>query len=99
MAVGPGILGGVLMLAPSVSSIPLRDQRVTASCRLLLTIFTLLFFTLPALAQSTAGRILGTVTDQSSAAVAGATVVVTDTQRGISRTLTTDEAAEQLSLR
>jgi hypothetical protein len=46
----------------------------------------------PALAQSTAGRILGSVTDQSGAAVAGATVVVTDTQRGTSRTLTTDSA-------
>ncbi len=85
------------MLSPTVSSIPLRDHRATASCRLLLTIFTLIFFTLPALAQSTAGRILGTVTDQSSAAVAGASVVVTDTQRGISRTLTTDEAGEYVA--
>src|ERR1019366_485339 len=45
---------------------------------------------LPALAQSTAGRILGSVTDKSGASVAGASVVVTDTQRGTSRTLTTD---------
>jgi len=47
---------------------------------------------LPASAQSTAGRILGTVSDQSGAAVSGATVVVTDVQRGISRTLTSDQA-------
>jgi len=47
---------------------------------------------LPGLAQSTAGRVLGTVSDQSGAAVAGATVVVTDVERGISRTLTTDQA-------
>ena len=41
-------------------------------------------------AQSTSGRVLGSVSDQSGAAVAGATVVVTDTERGTSRTLTTD---------
>lgn len=45
-----------------------------------------------AVAQGTAGRILGNVTDQSGAAVAGASVVVTDTQRGTSRTLATDDA-------
>ncbi len=47
---------------------------------------------LPGLAQSTAGRVLGSVSDQSGAAVIGATVAVTDVERGISRTLTTDEA-------
>ncbi|MFZ0771291.1 MAG: carboxypeptidase regulatory-like domain-containing protein [Candidatus Sulfotelmatobacter sp.] len=47
---------------------------------------------LPGLAQSTAGRVLGSVSDQSGAAVAGASVVVADVQRGTSRTLTTDEA-------
>ena len=48
----------------------------------------------PAPAQSTAGRVLGNVTDQSGAAVAGATVVVTDTQRGTSRSLTSDAAGD-----
>ncbi len=43
-------------------------------------------------AQSTTGRILGNVTDPSGASLAGATVVVTDTQRGTSRTVTTDSA-------
>ncbi|HZW81019.1 MAG TPA: carboxypeptidase regulatory-like domain-containing protein [Candidatus Deferrimicrobiaceae bacterium] len=43
-------------------------------------------------AQSTSGRVLGSVTDASGAAVTGATVVVTDTERGTSRTLTTDDA-------
>jgi len=51
----------------------------------------LLLFSGIAEAQSTTGRILGAVTDQSGAAVAGATVTVTDTQRGATRTLTTDE--------
>ena len=48
------------------------------------------------LAQSTAGRILGSVTDQSGAAVAAAKVVVTDLQRGISRSLVTDAAGQYL---
>jgi len=42
--------------------------------------------------QSITGRILGTVTDQSGAAVAGATVVLTDVQRGTSRTVVTDDS-------
>src|SRR6202047_495398 len=46
----------------------------------------------PVRAQTTAGRILGTVTDQSGAAVVSAKVVITDLERGTSRTLTTDEA-------
>jgi hypothetical protein len=51
-----------------------------------------LFLSLSASPQSTAGRILGTVTDQSGASVSGATVIVTDVARGTSRTLTTDES-------
>jgi Carboxypeptidase regulatory-like domain/TonB dependent receptor len=49
---------------------------------------------LPVFAQGNAGRILGSVTDQSGGVIAGATVTVTDVQRGISRTLTTDQAGE-----
>ena len=40
--------------------------------------------------QGNAGRILGTITDQTGGAISGATVTVTDTQRGTTRTLTTD---------
>ena len=43
---------------------------------------------------SSTGRILGAVTDQSGGAIAGATVTVTDTQRGTTRTLTTNDAGE-----
>src|SRR5262249_3933440 len=38
------------------------------------------------------GRIMGVVTDQTGAVIGGASVAVTDTQRGTTRTLTTDEA-------
>jgi Carboxypeptidase regulatory-like domain/TonB dependent receptor len=47
--------------------------------------------------QTYTGRILGTVTDASGAVVPGATVVVTDVQRGVSRTLTTDQAGEYVA--
>src|SRR6185437_9200340 len=49
------------------------------------------------LAQSTAGRILGGVSDQTGAAVNGATVVITDVQRGTSRTVTTDETGQYVA--
>ena len=47
---------------------------------------------LPVLSQSNTGRIFGTVTDQTGAAINGAAVVVTDVERGITRSLKTDEA-------
>ncbi len=65
--------------------------------RTVLIVLALSLLSLPALAQSTAGRVLGAVTDQSGAAVAGATVVVTDTQRGTSRTLTTDASGSYVA--
>ena len=69
-------------------------HETTIATRIVLLALTLSLMSLPALAQSTAGRILGRVTDQSGASVAGATVVVTDTQRGTSRTLTTDTSGD-----
>src|SRR5579864_1574733 len=63
-----------------------------AAFRLLLAVCTLLLLCVSSAAQSTTGRILGTLTDASGAAVAGATVVVTDVQRGTSRTAATDES-------
>src|SRR5580700_7023073 len=48
----------------------------------------------PAFSQGSTGRILGTVTDQSGGVIAGATVSVVDTARGLTRTLTTDDAGE-----
>jgi len=90
------------MLSHTVSTAGFHHGRSTAASRLLLATFTLFLFSIPALthpavAQSTAGRILGTVTDQSGAAVSGATVVVSDVQRGESRTLTTDTSGEYVA--
>ena len=86
--------GGIPMLSRTVSAASSDDELRTAASWLLLTTFTLLLFSVSALAQSTTGRILGTLTDPSGAAVAGATVVVTDVQRGTSRTMTTDESGD-----
>jgi len=52
---------------------------------------------LPGIAQSTAGRVLGTVSDPSGAAVTGAAVIVTDMERGTSRSLTTDQAGDYVA--
>ncbi len=57
-------------------------------------LLALLLFCGPAFSQGNTGRILGSVFDQSGGAIAGATVSVIDTARGITRTLTTDEAGE-----
>jgi outer membrane receptor protein involved in Fe transport len=50
----------------------------------------LLLASVAAQPQGSTGRILGVVTDQSGGNVVGATVTITDVQRGVSRTLTTD---------
>ena len=70
------------------------DVRRTGGFKLLSATCALLLLSVSALAQSTTGRILGTLTDQSGAAVAGATVVITDVQRGTSRSLTTDDSGD-----
>src|SRR2546428_7933174 len=48
----------------------------------------------PLSAQTETGRILGSVLDQSQAIVVGATVTITDTQRGLTRNLSSNEAGE-----
>src|SRR5882672_11164489 len=46
----------------------------------------------PVFAQTANGRISGTVKDQTGGAIVGAMVAVTDTARGLTRNLATDEA-------
>jgi hypothetical protein len=53
-----------------------------------------LLLCLPLFSQGTFGRIMGTVTDQSGGVVAGATVTIVDTDRGVSTTLVTNEPGE-----
>lgn len=76
-------------------SIPVRS---TLKC---LRVFgmglAVLLLCLPLFSQTYTGRILGSVRDQSGGFVAGATVVITDTQRGTTRTLVTDEAGDYVA--
>lgn len=48
----------------------------------------------PLFSQGNEGRILGNLTDQSGAVIAGASVTIIDVARGISRPLVTDAAGE-----
>src|ERR1700680_4052706 len=56
-----------------------------------------LLLCLPLFSQSDTGRILGSVTDQSKGVVIGAAVTITDVQRGVTRTLNTDDAGEYVA--
>ncbi len=51
----------------------------------------------PLFSQSSMSQLLGDVTDQSGGVVVGATVEITDVQRGVTRSLTTDGAGEYLA--
>jgi hypothetical protein len=66
--------------------------RTKSAVRLLGGVLAVLLMCVPAFSQGSFGRILGTVTDQSGGVVVGATVSVIDTERGITRSLTTDDA-------
>jgi hypothetical protein len=57
-------------------------------------ILGVLLFSVALFGQGSYGRILGTVTDQTGAVLPGATVTITDTGRGLARTLATDAAGE-----
>src|SRR6201997_636839 len=61
---------------------------------LLLATLGVLLFSVPLFSQGSNGRILGTVTDQSGGVVSGATITIVDKDRGVARTLTTDDAGE-----
>jgi outer membrane receptor protein involved in Fe transport len=69
-------------------------RSVSKAIQVLGCIFAVLLLCVPAFSQTNFGRILGTVTDSSGGVVSGAAVSVVDTERGVSRNLTTDDAGE-----
>ena len=75
-------------------SVTLKTTRAGKVVYLLATTVGVLLFSLSLVAQANFGRILGTVTDQTGAVIAGAAVTVIDTERGIARGLVTDTAGE-----
>ena len=70
----------------------MKDAALRCSLQLVLLISATLIASISAFSQANTGRILGNVTDQTGGAISGATVTVTDTERGTTRTLTTDES-------
>ena len=66
--------------------------RFRKAAQLLAGTMGVLLLCLPLFSQGNFGRILGEVTDQSGGVVAGATVTIIDKDRGVARTLTTDDA-------
>jgi len=62
--------------------------------RLLGAVFGVLLFSLSLFSQANYGRILGIVTDTTGGVISGAMVTIIDTQRGVARTLMTDQAGE-----
>jgi hypothetical protein len=59
--------------------------------------FAVVLISAPLFSQVNTGRILGTVTDQTGGVIAGAMVTVTNSQTGVARNLTTDQAGEYLA--
>jgi len=70
----------------------LQGRGVAIAICILFVSLGLILVAPPLFSQGNEGRITGTVTDQSGGTISGATVTVLDVQRGLNRTLTTDEA-------
>ena len=77
-----------------MKSVTLQTTRLGKTVYLLATILGVLVFCVSLFAQGNFGRILGAVTDQTGAVLPGAVVTVLDTERGIVRSLVTDQAGE-----
>src|SRR5207244_6756437 len=75
----------------AMTSVMLRSRMTMC---LLSTTLVVLMFSLALFAQANFGRILGTVSDPSGAVLPGASISILDTQRGLARTVTTDEVGQ-----
>ncbi len=74
-----------------------EDMKVTKTkcwLRSALLVCAALVTAIPLFSQAYSGQILGTVTDQTGGAIMGASVTVTDVDRGVSRTVMTDESGQ-----
>jgi carboxypeptidase family protein len=83
-----------------MQSLPMgsRGRRILKHwTRALALVVAALVLASPAFSQSSMGRILGGVRDQSDASIVGAAVVITDVERGISRNLVTDGDGEYIA--
>jgi outer membrane receptor protein involved in Fe transport len=70
----------------------------TQGCRsIAAVIFGIAWVAASAFGQTSAARVLGSVHDQNQAIIVGATVTVTDLQRGVTRVVQADDAGEYLA--
>jgi hypothetical protein len=76
-----------------MKSVTLKMSSARTIC-VLSAIVGLLLFSVPLFSQGNNGRILGTVTDQTGGVISGATVTIIDKDRGVARSLITDDAGE-----
>src|SRR2546428_12396587 len=74
-----------------MTSVTLRRRMTTF---VFSTTLVVLLFSFALFAQGNFGRILGSVKDSTGAVKPGATVSIIDKERGLARTLTTDEAGQ-----
>ena len=74
-----------------------RKPSIRCAATILLTALLCPWFCDSVRAQTETGRILGSVTDQTGAAVAGASITITDLDRGTTRLLTTTQAGEYVA--
>src|SRR6516164_8671128 len=77
-----------------MTSVTLKTARCGRILSVLGATVGVLLFSGALFAQANFGRILGTVTDQTGAVIAGAAVTIVDTERGVARSLITDQAGE-----
>ena len=77
-----------------MTSVTLKTARCGRILSVLGATLAVLLFAGALFGQANFGRILGTVTDQTGAVIAGAVVTIVDTERGVARSLTTDPAGE-----
>src|SRR5438552_7409771 len=83
------IVSGALEMESAMTSVTVKPRMT--GCVLITTLVVLLF-SLAIFAQANFGRILGSVKDPTGAVLPGASISIIDTQRGLARTVTTDEA-------
>jgi len=77
-----------------MKSVTFNMARAGKPINLLGAALGVLLFSLSLFSQGNFGRILGTVMDQTGGVISGATVTIIDKDRGVARTLTTDDAGE-----
>src|SRR2546426_12700296 len=87
----PPIVSGALEMESAMTSVTVKPRMT--GCVLITTLVVLLF-SFAIFAQANFGRILGSVKDPTGAVLPGASISIIDTQRGLARTVTTDEAGQ-----